>query len=52
MRKNEGFDLRVDQFAPAAAAENAVVAGTLDFKVCFLASRYAAAHVECCAGLA
>ena len=43
---NESSHGRVNIVAPAAAAENAVVASAFGFKMFFLALGHAAAHVE------
>ena len=52
MRKQEGLDHRVNQFAPAAAAEDAVVACTFSFKVLLVGLVNASAQIVGGSGLA
>ena len=52
MRGDEVAHLRVDLLAPAAAAEDAVVAGTLDGQVLAIAGGDAGAQFVRSAGLA
>ena len=52
MAQDEVPQHRVGHFTPAATAENAVVAGALDFVIELFTLGYAAAHVQRCLGLA